>query len=215
MNQELFAAVDAYIDGLFAPEDEALTAALRASAAAGLPEIQVAPNQGKLLYLLAKLCGARRVLEIGTLGGYSTIWMGRALPPEGRIVTLEFSPDHAAVARANLERAELLVGPALERLPQLLARGEAPFDMVFLDADKISYPAYLEWALRLTRPGSLIVADNVVRDGKVLQPAADDESAIGAREFNAALAADARVEAVIMQSVGVKGHDGMAIARVR
>jgi predicted O-methyltransferase YrrM len=221
MSQELFAEVDRYIDELFAPEDKALRESLRDAATAGLPEIQVAPNQGKLLYLLAKLCGAARILELGTLGAYSTIWLGRALPPDGRLVTLEYSPKHAAVAQANLERAglaprtEIVIGPALETLPQLLARGEAPFDLVFIDADKINYTAYLHWALRLTRPGSLIVADNVVRGGAVLAPKADDDSALGARDFNAALAAEPRLEAVILQLVGAKGHDGLALARVR
>lgn len=221
MDMSLFATVDAYIEGLFVPGDAALEGALAAAAEAGLPEIQVSPGQAKLLYLLAKLRGARRILELGTLGGYSAIWLARALPEGGRLVTLEFSPAHAAVARANLERAglggkaEVIEGAALETLPQLEARGEAPFDMVFIDADKVNYPAYLEWSLRLTAPGSLIIADNVVREGKVLSPAAGDESAIGARAFNAALAAEPRVEAIVVQQVGGKGHDGMAVALVR
>lgn len=221
MTEELFARIDAYIDGLFVPPDAALEGALGAAAAAGLPEIQVSGGQGKLLYLLAKLGGARRILELGTLGGYSAIWLARALPADGRLVTLEYSPEHAAVARANLERAglaartEVIVGAALETLPQLAARGEAPFDMVFIDADKGNYTAYLEWSLRLTRPGSLIIADNVVREGKVLSPGAEDASAIGARAFNAALAAEPRVEAIVVQQVGAKGHDGMAMALVR
>lgn len=221
MDQKLFASIDAYIDGLFVPEDAVLEGALSAAAAAGLPEIQVSAGQGKLLSLLAKLRGARRILELGTLAGYSAIWLARALPADGRLVTLEFSPEHAAVARANLERAglsgrcEVIVGPALETLPQLAARGEEPFDMVFIDADKGNYSAYLDWALRLTRPGSLIIADNVVRGGAVLDPAADDASAVGARDFNAALAAEPRVEAIVVQQVGAKGHDGMAVALVR
>lgn len=219
MDLSRFASIDAYIDGLFVPGDEALEGALRAAAEAGLPEIQVSPGQGKLLYLLAKLRGARRILEIGTLGGYSAIWLARALPAGGRLVTLEFSPKHAAVARASLEGAglgavaEVVVGPALETLPQLEARGEPPFDMVFIDADKPSYSAYLSWALRLTAPGSLIIADNVVRGGAVLDP--HDDAAAGARDFNAALAAEPRVESIVVQQIGAKGHDGMAVAVVR
>jgi caffeoyl-CoA O-methyltransferase len=221
VEQNLFAAVDAYIDGLFVPGDPALEGALRAAAEAGLPEIHVSPAQGKLLYLLARLCGARRILEIGTLAGYSAIWLARALPEGGRLVSLEFSPQHAGVARANLERAglaarcEVIVGPALESLAALASRGEAPFDMIFIDADKPGYTAYLDWAVRLARPGSLLVADNVVREGRVLSPDPADASAIGARDFNAALAADPRVEAVVVQLVGAKGHDGVALAVVR
>lgn len=221
MDMELLGRVEAYIEGLFVPADAALEGALRGAVEGGLPEIQVSPGQGKLLSLLARLCGARRILELGTLGGYSTIWLARALPADGRLITLEYSPEHAAVARASLERAglgaqvEVIVGAALETLPQLEARGEGPFDMVFIDADKMNYPAYLEWSLRLTRPGSLIVADNVVRGGAVLDPQPDDLSAIGARAFNAALAAEPRVEAIVMQQVGAKGHDGLALALVR
>lgn len=221
MDQSLFAAIDHYIDDLFVPPDPALEAALQATVDAGIPQMQVSASQGKLLYLLARLGGARRILEIGTLAGYSTIWLGRALHLGGRLVSLEFNPAHAHVARANLARAgladrvEVLVGPALATLPQLAARGEEPFDMVFIDADKINYPAYLEWALRLTRPGGLILGDNVVRGGTVLHPDDSDESALGAAAFNAALAAEPRVEAIVIQQVGAKGHDGLAIAVVR
>jgi predicted O-methyltransferase YrrM len=221
VDQTLFEAIDRYIDTLFAPADPALDAALRASAEAGLPAIQVSPGQGKLLYLLARLCGVRRILEIGTLGGYSAIWLGRALPADGRLVSLERDPAHAELARANLARAglgdrvEVVVGPALETLPALAQGGAAPFDMVFIDADKGGYPAYLDWALRLTGPGALIAADNVVRGGAVLDPDGDDAAARGARAFNAALAAEPRLEAIILQQVGTKGHDGLALARVR
>jgi predicted O-methyltransferase YrrM len=221
MSSEVYAAVDRYIEGLFVPADEALEAALQAAAEAGLPQIQVSASQGKLLYVLARLCGARRILEIGTLGGYSAIWLGRALDSDGRLITLELSEDHAAVARVNLARAgladrvEVIVGPALESLPALVARGDAPFDMVFIDADKGNYPAYLDWTLRVTRPGSLIVADNVVRGGAVLAPDGGDERAQGARAFNAALAAEPRLESVVLQVVGRKGHDGIALAVVR
>jgi predicted O-methyltransferase YrrM len=221
MDQNLFGIVDRYIEELFIPPDPALQAALQATVDAGIPQIQVSPGQGKLLYLLARLSGARRILEIGTLAGYSTIWLGRALPPDGRLVTLEFDPEHATVARTNLARAglieqvEVVVGPALETLPQLAARDEEPFDVVFIDADKINYPAYLEWAIRLTRSGGLILADNVVRGGTVLNPDAADESAVGAAAFNAALANEERVEAIVIQQVGAKSHDGLAFAVVR
>jgi predicted O-methyltransferase YrrM len=218
---DLFVAVDHYIDGLFVPPDPVLEAALAAAVEAGLPTIQVSPAQGKLLYLLARLSGARRILELGTLGGYSTIWLGRALPADGRLISLELDPRHAEVARANLARAgladrvEVRVGPALESLAQLAERDEGPFDLIFIDADKANYPAYLEWALRLARPGCLLLADNVVRRGRVLAPDADDALAQGVRAFNAALAADPRVEAVVLQQVGVKGHDGLALALVK
>lgn len=216
---DLFAAIDAYIEGLFVPDDPVLRAVLESITESGMPPIQVSPVQGKLLYLLAKLCGARRILEVGTLAGYSAIWLARALPVDGRLISLEADPQHAAVARKNLERAgladrvEVVVGPALETLPVLQARGEKPFDMIFIDADKENYTAYLDWALRLTRPGGLIVADNVIREGQVLAP--QESFAQGVRAFNAALAAERRVEAIILQQVGVKGHDGLAIAVVK
>jgi predicted O-methyltransferase YrrM len=218
---DIAVAVDRYIDGLFVPADAALDAALQSTARAGLPAIQISPGQGKFLYLLARLCGARRILELGTLGGYSTIWLGRSLGAEGRVVTLECNPQHAEVARANLaraglaDRAEVIVGPALETLPQIAARGDGPFDMVFIDADKDNYPEYLQWALRLTRPGGLILADNVVRGGGVLDGDSRDAATRAVRAFNAALAGDPRVEAIVLQQVGVKGHDGLALAVVR
>jgi len=218
---ELFTDVDRYIDGLFVPPDRALDEAIRSSVAAGLPQIHVSPAQGKLLYLLARLAGAQRILELGTLAGYSTIWLARALPPDGRLLSLEVNDRHAALARTNLARAgvadrvEVLVGSALDTLARLVERHEPPFDMVFIDADKPNYPGYLEWALRLTRPGSLILADNVVRAGAVLSTDTIDDNAVGARTFNAALAADPRVDATILQLVGSKGHDGLAIALVK
>jgi predicted O-methyltransferase YrrM len=216
-----YVAIDHYIDDLFAPEDEVLAAALADAKAADLPHIQVSAGQGKLLYLLAKLVGARRILEIGTLGGYSTIWLARALPEDGRLTTLELERKHADVAAGNLARAglaaktEIIVGPALQSLQALSARGEAPFDVVFIDADKASYPQYLAAVMRLVRPGALILGDNVIRSGAVLDPNHPDPNARGARAFNALLAADDRLEAVVLQQVGVKGHDGLAIARVR
>jgi predicted O-methyltransferase YrrM len=218
---ELFVTLDGYIDGLFAPEDPVLTAALADADAAGLPDIQVSAGQGKFIYLLAKLVGARRILEIGTLGGYSTIWLARALPEGGQLVTLELERRHADVAARNVERAglaekvEIIVGPALESLPALAARSQVPFDLVFLDADKVNYPAYFRAIMGMVRPGSLILADNVIRAGTVLTPRPEDPSSGAARDFNAMIAADPRLESIVLQQVGVKGHDGIAISRVK
>jgi predicted O-methyltransferase YrrM len=220
MSQELWSAVDRYINHLLVPSDAALDAALAASVAAGLPEINVAPNQGKLLQLLARLQGARAILEIGTLGGYSTIWLARALPPGGRLITLESNPKHAEVARANISRAgltkvvEVCLGPALETLPQLLHEGRGPFDFIFIDADKTGYPDYFAWALKLSRPGTLIVADNVVRKGALADPANEDPLVQGVRRFTELVAAEPRVNATAIQTVGSKGYDGLAIALV-
>jgi predicted O-methyltransferase YrrM len=222
MDEDLHTRVDRYIDALFAVEDADLAEAVARSRAAALPEIQISAGQGKFLYLMAKIAGARRILELGTLGGYSTIWLGRALPPDGRLVSLEADPRHAEVARANLARArladkvEVVVGSALDTLPGVIERADGPFDLVFIDADKVNYSNYLRLVMNGgVRSGSVILADNVVRRGAVLEPGSGDESAAGARDFNAMLAADGRLEAVILQQVGVKGHDGLAIARVR
>lgn len=221
MDQTLFNTVDAYIDSLFVPEDPVLDAAQKDADAAGMPLIAVSASQGKFLYLMAKAVGVRRILELGTLAGVSTIWLARALPDDGALVTCEFDPGHAQVAKANIARAGLdgkvtvEVGPALDTLKRLTADGAAPFDLVFLDADKGNYTNYLEWSLKLTRPGSLILADNVVRAGKVLDPESHDDSARGAAAFNRALAAESRVEAVAFQQIGTKGHDGMAMALVK
>ena len=218
MVQEQWTAVDAYLTGLLVPSDPALDAALQASAAAGLPPIHVAPNQGKLLHLLARLQGARAILELGTLGGYSTIWLARALPPGGRLITLEADPRHAEVARANIARAglaqvvELRLGPALDTLPQLAAEGRGPFDLIFIDADKPGYPDYLAWALRLSRRGSLIIADNVVRNGAVVDAASIWDYV--RRGGSLLLAAEQRVSATVLQTVGSKGYDGLAFALV-
>ncbi len=218
---ELFKAVDAYIEERFIVEDPALDAAMQAAEQAGLPPIAVSPVLGKYLYLLAKFMGARRILEIGTLAGYSTIWMARALPEDGHVVTLEFEPKHAGVARANLDRAavgpwvEIMVGTALDSLQEMADRGDPPFDMVFIDADKENYTAYLDWSIKLTRPGGLIIADNVVRDGRVLSDRDTDVRVTGVQAFNDALAKDTRVEALIMQTAGVKGYDGIALALVK
>jgi predicted O-methyltransferase YrrM len=220
MDQERWTAVDGYLSDLLVAPDESLEAALRASAAGGLPAIQVAANQGKLLHLLARLKEARTILEVGTLGGYSTIWLARALPPDGRLVTLELDPRHAQVARANLEHAglaelvEIRVGPASESLAHLVAEGGGPFDLVFIDADKEGYPDYLGWALRLTRPGSLIVADNVVRGGAVMDAADSDPRVRAVRRFLEMVAAEPRLAATVIQTVGSKGYDGLAFALV-
>jgi predicted O-methyltransferase YrrM len=197
-----------------------MDAVLRASAAAGLPPHNVSPNQGKLLQLLARIQGARSILEIGTLGGYSTIWLARALPAGGHLITLEANSKHAGVARANFARAgladtvELRVGRALDTLPQLAAEGRGPFDVVFIDADKQNNPEYFVWALELSRCGSLIIVDNVVRNGAVVDPASEDPGVRGVRRLNERLAAEPRVSAVAVQIVGSKGYDGMAIVLV-
>src|SRR5258705_2526402 len=216
--QEVWTAVDRYFADLLSPPDAALDAALKASVAAGLPEIQVSANQGKLLHLLARLQGARSILEIGTLGGYSTIWLGRALPKDGRLVTLEAEPKHAEVARASIARAglggivEVRLGRALDTLPQLAAEKPGPFDLVFIDADKPSIPEYFAWALKLSRKGSLIIVDNVVREGAVIDDASEDASVHGVRKLHELLAAEPRVSATAIQTVGAKGYDGVTIA---
>jgi predicted O-methyltransferase YrrM len=236
MMQAQWTAVDQYITDLLLPHDPALGEALRASAAAGLPPISVSPPQGKLLHMLAVSQGARRILEIGTLGGYSTIWLARALLapcgnsitaprprenlPSPRLVTLELDPKHAAIARANIAGAglahlvELRQGRALDLLPRLAAEGLPPFDFIFIDADKPSTPAYFDWALKLSRPGSLIVIDNVVRDGTVIDAASTDASVQGIRRLNQRLASEPRVSATAIQTVGAKGYDGFALVMV-
>lgn len=213
----LLGDIDDYVEGLFAPQDEALEAAMRESRRAGLPEIQVSPNEGKLLQLLAEMVGARRILEIGTLGGYSAIHFGRALPEEGTLISLEIDERHAEVARENVERAglgskvEIRVGDAKGILADLVERNEGPFDLVFIDADKEGYPEYLEWSLKLTRPGSLILGDNAIRGGSVLDP--DDGSSRAMREFNRRLAQDPRLSAIVLPLIRER-IDGLAIARV-
>lgn len=217
----IFADVDRWIGRLFAAEDEALAQVERSLDEARMPHISVSATEGKLLHVLARLCGARRILEIGTLGGYSTIWMARALPPDGHLISIEVDPAHAEVARANVARAgvrdrvSVRVGRALDVLPELESDGLAPFDMVFIDADKPPYADYLRWALRLSRPGTLIVADNVIRSGEVLDAGNSDASVAGVRRFDEALAAEPRVSAILLQTVGARGHDGMALAVVR
>ena len=218
MNQEQWTAVDRYVTEMLVPPDAALEAALEASEAAGLPRIAVAPNQGKLLQLLALARGARRILEIGTLGGYSTIWLARALPAGGRLITLEVEPKHAEVARANIARAGLAsvidvrLGAALETLPRLAAERAGPFDLTFIDADKSNIPSYFEWALKLAAPGGLIVVDNVIRDGAVVDEASTDPSVKGVRRLNELLRAEPRVSATTIQTVGARGYDGFTLA---
>jgi predicted O-methyltransferase YrrM len=212
--------VDDYLSSTLGLHDDEVIAALRASEDGGLPSIAVSAPLGKLLNVLATSLGARRILEVGTLGGYSAIWLARALPPDGRLVTLEIDEHHAQVARQNLERAgvasvaEVVVGPASDSLASMAAEGVEPFDLVFIDADKEGYPAYLEGALRLSRPGTLIVADNVVRGGQIADPNNTDSRVKGVREYIEMLAADRRVSATVVQTVGAKGYDGLAFAVV-
>jgi predicted O-methyltransferase YrrM len=220
MSQQQWTSVDTYLSALLAPDDPVLDAALRDSEAAGLPPINVAPNEGKLLHLLAQIQGARRILEIGTLGGYSTIWLGRALPAGGRLVSLEAEAANAEVARGNLARAglaeitEVRVGPARDSLDQLIAEDSDPFDLVFIDADKSNNPHYLEAALQLTRPGSVIIGDNVVRGGEVTDAGSPSPTVQGLRRFLELTAEHPRLTATAVQTVGRKGYDGFSLARV-
>jgi predicted O-methyltransferase YrrM len=220
MTQGLWTEVDRYFTGALVAPDPGLEAALAASDAAGLPAISVAPNEGKLLYLLARLRGARRILEIGTLGGYSTIWLARALPDGGKLITLEYDPRHAEVARANIanaglaDRVEVRVGRALDTLPDLARGKPGPFDLTFIDADKRNNAEYFRWALRLSTVGSLIIVDNVVRDGRVVDGTSNDANVQGTRRLIEVLAAEPRVSATAVQTVGAKGYDGFAIALV-
>jgi predicted O-methyltransferase YrrM len=220
MSQERWTEVDRYITEKLLPSDPALDAALRSTAEAGLPPINVSPPQGMLLMLLARAQGARRILEIGTLGGYSTIWLARALPAGGVLTTLELDPKHAKVAAANITRAglshvvEIRQGPALETLPKLAAERKGPFDLFFIDADKPSNADYFAWALKLSRPGSLIIVDNVIRDGAVVDGRSRDPDVIGVRRLNDMIAAEPRVMATEIQTVGSKGYDGFAMALV-
>jgi predicted O-methyltransferase YrrM len=220
MNRSVWSEVDAYFCDALVPADAALSAALADSAAAGLPHIHVAPNQGKLLHLLARMKGARRILEIGTLGGYSTIWLARALPPDGRLVTLEADARHAAVATKNIQRAglaqmvEVHLGKANETLERMAAQRVPPFDFIFIDADKANYPAYLEWSIRLAQPGTVIVGDNVVRDGAVKDARSTDANILGVRRFIQDMAANPKLSATAVQTVGGKGYDGFSLAIV-
>jgi caffeoyl-CoA O-methyltransferase len=221
MDQKVFKAVDSYISDLFIPQDESLAAAELSHKKEGIPHINVSPNLGKFLFLLAKLANAKKILELGTLAGYSTIWLAKALPEGGRLITLEVDPHHANIAKKNISRAgfaekvEIRTGKAIDLLPVMVKENEGPFDMIFIDADKPPYTEYFEWSLKLSRPGTLIIADNVIRDGKVLNPNHDDPMVKGAQRFNKALAANSQVNATILQTIGVKEYDGMAIAIVK
>ncbi len=220
MAERAWQAVDTYYGELFGISDPVMEHTLAASHAGGLPAIQVSPLQGRLLMMLAQMSKARRILEIGTLGGYSTIWLARALPSDGWLVTLEFEPRHAMVAQANIAHAgfsgqvEVRLGKAVDSLAAMIAAGEAPFDFVFIDADKQGYPAYLEASLRLIKPGSIIIADNMVREGAVADPKSRDASVRGVRQFNEIMAREKRLCATAIQTVGEKGYDGFVIARV-
>jgi predicted O-methyltransferase YrrM len=220
MTESQWTEVDQYFSGKLLPNDPALDAALESSARAGLPAISVSPNQGKFLQMLARLAGARSILEIGTLGGYSTIWLAKGLRAGARIITLEVDPGHAEVAELNIARAglqaavEVRVGNALETIPQLAGEGRGPFDLIFIDADKQNIPSYFEWSLKLSRPGTLIVVDNVVRNGEVIDPESSDPSVRGVRRFIDSLAAESGASATVIQTVGTKGYDGFAIVLV-
>ncbi len=221
MSNSAAPAVDVYVRDVLIGADPVMDAVLAANKQAGLPAIDVSAPQGKLLAMLVRMVGARRILEIGTLGGYSTVWMARALSGGGRLVTLEISEEHAKVANANVERAgvadlvEVRVGPALSSLPALAEEPAEPFDLVFIDADKPSNPAYLEWALRLTRPGAVIIVDNVIRDGHVLDASSSDPTVVGTRRVLEMIGADPRLDGTALQTVGSKGWDGFAIALVK
>ncbi|MDE1181928.1 O-methyltransferase [Paraburkholderia sp.] len=220
MNQPQWTDIDAYLNSKLLADDATLDAALTDSEAACLPSIGVAPNQGKMLNLMAQMNGARRILEVGTLGGYSTIWLARALPEDGRLISLELNPDYAAVARRNLERADVsnrvsvVVGPAKQSLETLLADKVEPFDMVFLDADKKSYPDYLRLSLALCRPGSVIISDNVIRRGRIADRSGTDPDVVGLHTFFDMLGTNPRLQSTAVQTVGAKGWDGFSITRV-
>jgi predicted O-methyltransferase YrrM len=218
--QDIWNEVDHYFGGLLVSSDPKFDAVLRANREAGLPAIDLTPLQGKFLHLLVRISGARRILEVGTLGGYSTLWLALALPPDGVLVTLERNPDHARIARANLQQADVLdlidlrLGRASDTLRDLVEANTAPFDFIFLDADKAGLPEYLDWSLQLARPGTIIVADNVVREGKVLDAGSDDADVQGVRQFTERMATEPRLSSTVLQTVGIKGYDGMAIAVV-
>jgi caffeoyl-CoA O-methyltransferase len=220
MDNSLFEKVDHYINEMLVKEDDALLKVESSIAENNIPSISISPNQGKFLHILARLIGAKKILEVGTLAGYSTIWLARALPKDGRLISLEFDPKHAAIAKQNINRAgvgsmvDIRIGKALDTLPLLEKESIGPFDMIFIDADKSPYAEYLEWALRLSRPGTLIIADNVIREGKVLNSQSTDEMVKGVQRFNEMLAKCTDVTATIIQTVGTKEHDGMAIAMV-
>ncbi len=221
MDRQLFGSVDNYISELFHDDDDCLRATEQSIIESDIPQISISPNQGKYLQILARLCDAKKILEIGTLGGYSTIWMARALPENGKLITLEIDKKHADMAQQNFSRCgltskiEIRLGKALDILPQLETEGAGPFDMIFIDADKPPYTEYFQWALKLSRPGTLIIADNVIREGKVLLKESPDEMVTGVKRFNEFLSKCRDVTGTIFQTVGAKEHDGMAIAVVK
>ncbi len=221
MTQKLFREVDSYLADKLIPGDEALREALKANATAALPSIDVSPTQGKLLHLLARISAAKRILEVGTLGGYSTIWLARALPKDGSLVTLELNPKHAEVAAANIHRAglshlvDLRIGPAIDSLTRLHQENAAPFDFIFLDADKPNNPVYLDWAVKLSHPGTVIVGDNVIRKGAIIDAADTDPNVTGTRLFLEKLGSHPLLDATAIQTVGSRGHDGFALAIVK
>ena len=221
MSQELWTSVDNYLGEVLVRQDRHLDDAVAASDAAGLPSIQVSPPQGKLLEILIQMMGAKTILEVGTLGGYSTIWMARSLPADGRVVTIEIDPKHARVAQENFSRAglaekiDLRTGNAREILPAMIEEGAGPFDFAFIDADKASNPDYFGWALEMSRPGSVIIVDNVIRDGHVVEADSEDESVKGVRRLNEVMGGDPRVSVTALQTVGIKGYDGFSVAIVR
>ncbi len=220
MNREQWTAVDHYFTDKLLESDSVLDTVLQVNAAAGLPVIDVAPNQGKFLHLLARIQGARSILEIGTLGGYSTIWLARALPSDGRLITLEYDPKHAEIAQSNITRAgldqivEVKVGLALDSLIQLHKENQGPFDFIFIDADKKGNPDYFQWALKLSRKGTVIITDNVVRSGQVVDETSTDPNIVGVRQFTDMAAEEQRVSGTVVQTVGSKGYDGFAIMLV-
>jgi predicted O-methyltransferase YrrM len=220
MDKEIFGSVDEYINGLFGIEDSVMTEVEKAIVDSGIPQISVSPNQGKFLHILARISNASKILEVGTLGGFSTIWMARALPASGKLITLEIEPKHVELAKQNFATAglssliDVRLGKAIDILPQLLKENAGPFDMIFIDADKEPYTEYFEWALKLSRKGTLIVADNVIREGKVIDSSNSDEMVKGVQRFNKALSKNKSVTATIIQTIGAKDHDGMALAVV-
>jgi predicted O-methyltransferase YrrM len=221
MSQDLWTCVDEYINGIVMKPDEALDATLHSAVEAQLPPISVTPAHGKLLHLIASAAGVRRILEIGTLAGYSTIWLARALPAGGRLITIEANERHASIARANIEhagltdRVDIRLGAALDMLPQLAAERQPPFDFTFVDADRTRLAEYFDWAVRLSRSGSVIIVDNVVRKGAIADASSNEPNVVGVRRFNDQLKADARVDATIVQTVSAKGYDGFAMALVK
>ena len=221
MPDKIYNQVDKYISDLFVKKDPVLESVTKSIEESGIPQISVSPNQGSFLQVMALACNAKKILEVGTLAGYSTVWMGRALPADGQLISIEVEPKHAEVASSNIKKAGLeekvsiRIGKAIEVLPQLIKENAGPFDMIFIDADKKPYAEYFQLALDLSRPGTLIIADNVIREGKVLDGSNDDEMVKGARRFNSVLADETRVTATIVQTIGDKDHDGMALAVVK